>query len=63
LCLTAILTNSNHQHNGMEGAKHQNKLPYAFHVRSFIYFGNKVVAKQKFRYWLSKQNERLETFF
>ena len=24
LCLTAILTNSNHQHNGMEGTKKMN---------------------------------------
>jgi len=27
LCLTAILTNSNHQHNGMEGTKSKKECP------------------------------------
>jgi hypothetical protein len=30
LCFTAILTNSNHQHNGMEGSKKKEILKYSF---------------------------------
>jgi hypothetical protein len=56
LCLTAILTNSNHQHNGMEGTKFiANQAKSIYHYKSIrfkvlkcnadIFFNKKCLTK------------------